>query len=156
MLQRLIAKPIHVAKLDAARAQGLARTDHHFAGLGVELEDVERLLGGNADPLPLADGVIDDAVVPPEHPAVDMDDVAGLSGSGTQTLDHLRIAAGRHEADVLAVRLLRHGEPKVARELPRRLLLERAERETQKVELLPPGGEQEIALIALLVGGAIK
>src|SRR6185312_17525526 len=110
----------------------------------------------NADPFALPDRVVDDSAMPAEHPAIDMDDVAWLGGARTQTLDHLRVASGWHEADVLAVRLLRHGEPEVARELPRLVLLEGAKREAQEAELLARGGEQEIALVALFVCGAIK
>ena len=91
-----------------------------------------------------------------EHPAVDMDDIAGLRSARTQALDHLRIAPGGHEADILAVRLLRHRQSEVSGELARLVLLEAAEREAQKAELLARGGEQEIALVALLVGGAVK
>ncbi len=57
-----------------------------------------------------------------EHAAVDMDDVARLGRARAQALDHLRIAPGRHEADVLAVGLIGDRQPEIARELTRRLL----------------------------------
>ena len=103
VLQGLIAKPIHVSKRDVARAQPLPRADHDLAALGIELHHLEGLGRRHADPAPLADGVIDDAAMPPEHAAVDMDDVARLCRARAQPLDDPGVAAGGHEADVLAV-----------------------------------------------------
>ena len=68
----------------------------------------------------------------------------------------LGIAAGRHEADVLAVGLRRGRQPELAGELARRVLLEIAKREAQEAELLPRGREQEIALIALGIAPPVK
>ena len=44
--------------------------------VGVEMDDIERLAGGDADAAALADRVVQDAVMAAEHAAVDMDDVA--------------------------------------------------------------------------------
>ena len=68
----------------------------------------------------------------------------------------LGVAAGRNEADVLAVGLRRRRQPELAGELTRRVLLEIAKREAQEAELLPRGREQEIALIALGVAPPVK
>ena len=151
-----VAEPIHVAQFEASRAQRFARTDHDLPRRGIEPEHIERLLRRHANPLPLADRVIDDPAMAAENPAVDMDDVPRLGGSRAQALDHFRVAPGGHETDVLAVRLLRHFEAEVSCQLARRILVERAEREPQEGKLLARGGEQEIALVALLVGGAVK
>ena len=86
-----------------------------------------------------------------------MHDVARLGGAGTQPLDHLGIAPGRHEADVLAVRLVRHRQPVARRERPRRgLRREPAQGEAQVGELRRRGREQEVALVARRVGGAVQ
>ena len=47
-------------------------------------------------------------------------------------------------------------KPKISGKLPRLVLLQAAERKSEKAELLARGGEQEIALVALLVGGAVE
>ncbi len=84
-----------------------------------------------------------------EHPAVEVDDLAGLGGAGPQLLDHRSIGAVRHEADVLAVGLVRHRQPVARRERPRLCLrAQPPEREPQEPELLPGGREQEVALVA--------
>ena len=68
----------------------------------------------------------------------------------------LRVAAGGHEADVLAVGLRRRRQPEVAGELARRVLLQIAKREAQEAELLARGREQEIALVALGIAAPVK
>ena len=105
--------------MEPPRRQRLARADDDAPPGRIEMDDVERLAGGDADAAPLADGEMDDAGMAAEHPPVDMDDVAGLGGARLQPLDHVGIAAARHEADVLAVVLLRDGEPELARRLAR-------------------------------------
>ena len=109
---------------------------------------------GDAEAAALADGEMDDAVMAAEHTAVEIDDVAGLGGAGPQPLDHFGVAAGRHEADVLAVLLVGDLEAKAPRQFARLRLAHLAEREAQIIELLARGREQEIALVAIGVGGA--
>src|SRR5689334_12770057 len=91
-----------------------------------------------------------------EHASIDMDDIAGLGGARAQALDHLRVAPGRHEADVLAVGLLSHGKPEIAGKLARLVLVAIAQGEAQERELPGRSGEQKIALVALLVSSAIE
>ena len=73
---------------------------------GIEPHHVERRGARDLQAAPLADGEMDDAVVAAEHLAVEIDDVAGRRRAGLQPLDHVGVAAGRHEADVLAVVLV--------------------------------------------------
>ena len=80
----------------------------------------------------------------------------GSAAPGLQPLDHVGVAAGRHEADVLAVVLVGDREAEAARQLARLRLGPVAERKAQEVELLAGGGEQEIALVALVVAGAVE
>src|SRR4029453_13082470 len=84
------------------------------------------------------------------------DDVAGLGGARPQPLDHLGIAAGRHEADVLAVVLVGNRQAKAAGEVPGLRLAALAKREAENVELLAGGGEQEVALVALGIARAVE
>src|SRR5262245_24934194 len=98
---------------------------------------------------------MDDAVMPAEHPAREIDDVAGLGRAWPQPLDHLSIAAGRHKADVLAVVLVGDRKAEAARELARLSLGAFAQWKTQHIELLARGREQEVALVAFGVARAI-
>src|SRR5947209_5975877 len=149
-------QPVHLAQLNPAGAQRLARADHDAALRGVEAHDVERMSGGNSEPAPLADGEMDDAGMGAEHAAGFVHDVARLGGAGSQALDNVAIAAGGDEADVLAVLLLRDRKTEAARKLARLCLGHVAQRKAQELELLPGGGKQEVALVAGAVAGAIK
>jgi len=142
--------------VEAACGKRRPRTDDHPAAGGIQVHDVERLAGGDADTAALADGVVDDALVAAKHAAVDVHDVAGLGGAGLQALDDLGIAAVGDEADVLAVMLVGDGKAKRARRRPRLGLGQSAEREAQEVELLLGGGEQEVALVALRVDRPVE
>ena len=79
-----------------------------------------------------------------------------IAAPGTEALDHLAVVAGRNEADVLTVRLFGVDEAVFARELPHLGLRHPAERKAQAHELVAGGGEQEIALVAVRVGGAVE
>ena len=123
---------------------------------GVQPHHVERRRTGDLQALPLPDGEMNDAVVAAEHVAVEIDDVAGGCRAGLQPLDHVGVAAGRHEADVLAVVLVGDRKPEAPRMLARLGLGHVAERKAQDVELLMRGAEQEVALVALLFAGAVE
>jgi hypothetical protein len=92
--------------------------------------------------------------VPAEHASLEIDDVAGVHRVRTQAGDDVGVAAGRHEADVLAVVLVGNRKTEAARELARLGLGHVTEREAQEVELLLRGREQEVALVAVAVGRA--
>ena len=151
-----LAEPVDLAQPHAARAQRLARTDHDAACCRVEAQHVERMAGGDAEAASLPDGEVDDAVVAAEHTTVEIDDVAGLGGARSQPLDHVGVAAGRHETNVLAVVLVGDREGEATRELARLGLAALAQGETQHLKLLARGGEQEIALVALGIARAVE
>ena len=67
-----------------------------------------------------------------------------------------RVAAGRHEADVLAVVLVGDGQAESAREFARLGLGVSPSGKRSMLELLARGGEQEIALVALRLARAEK
>ena len=148
LVERGVAEPIHVAQHEAADEKRLARTDDDAPVIRIELHHIERLALGDADAAALADGEMDDAVMAAEHAAVDMHDIAGLRRAGLQLGNDVGIAAARHEADVLAVGLFRDLERELAGDVARLRLGQVAERETDEVELLGRGGEEEIALVA--------
>src|SRR5262249_25537747 len=151
-----LAQPVDLAQPHPAGAQGIARPDHDAPRGGVEPDHVERTAGGDAKPATLTDGEMDDAGMAAEHAAVEIDDVAGLGGPRLEPFDHLAVAAGGDEADVLAVMLVGDRQAEPARKLAGLGLGLVAEREAQEIKLLAGGGEQEIALVALLFAGAIK
>src|SRR5260370_11152375 len=77
-LQRAVADPVDVAQRDAVHPQRLARPHHDAAAGGIEPDDVKRRACRNAQSLALADGEMNDALVPADDTAVEVDDVAGL------------------------------------------------------------------------------
>ena len=99
---------------------------------------------------------MDQAVVPAEHAPVHVHDLAGLGGAGAQLLHDAGIGAVRHEADVLAIGLVGDREGKARGEPAGLRLGQIAQREAQERELLRGGREQEIALVALRVAGAVQ
>ena len=78
------------------------------------------------------------------------------SAAPAAALDHLGIAPGRNEADVLAVLLVGDRQAESAGQLAGLRLAALAERKPQGIKLLGRGREQEIALVALAVAGAVE
>src|SRR6202023_2495770 len=105
---------------------------------------------------PLADGEMNDALMPADNAAVEVDDVAGFDGIRPQPADDVGIAPGRHEADILAVLLVRDAQAEAPRQFARLRLGHIAQRKAQIVELLARGREQEITLVAIGIRGASK
>jgi len=153
-LQRTIADPVDVAQLDPIHPQRLAWTHHDAAARGIELDDVKRRAGGDAQSLALADGEMNDALMPADDVAAEIDDIAGLDRTGLQPADDVGVASGRHEADILAVLLVGDFKLKTPRQFAHLGLAHVAERKAQIIELLARGCEQEITLVAIAVGGA--
>ena len=153
-IERAVADPVDVAQHDAIHPQCLARSDHDAAAGGIQPHHIERRAGGDAQSPPLADGEMNDALMPADDAAVEVDDIAGLDRIRPQPADDVGIASGRHEADVLAVLLVGDRETEASRQFARLRLGHVAERKAQIVELLARGREQEIALVAIGVGGA--
>src|SRR5450755_4352942 len=153
-IERAVADPVDIAQHDAVHPQRLARAHHDTAAGGVEPHHIQRRAGGDAQSPPLAHGEMNDALMPADNPAVEVDDVAGLDGIRPQPADDVGITPGRHEADILAVLLVRHAQAETPRQFARLRLGHVAERKAQKIELLARGREQEIALVAIGIGGA--
>ena len=105
-------------------------------------------------PAALADGEMNDALMLADHAAVEIDDIAGQNRIRPQPADDVGVASGRHEADVLAVLLVGDVEAEAPRQFAGLRLGHVAERKAQIIELLARGREQEIALVAIGIGGA--
>ena len=80
----------------------------------------------------------------------------GSPASGRSRVDDIGIGALRHEADILAVGLVRDRQTELARQRPRLVLGEAAERKAQKVEFGAGRAIQEIALVAREIAGAVQ
>src|SRR5437763_1802842 len=155
MIDRVIAEPVDVAQLHAARAQRLAWTNDDPTRRRLEPHHVQRIAGRDPQPAALPDGEMNDAAMAAEHPAGEVDDLARLGRARTQPLDHVGVAPGRHEADVLAVVLVGDRKPEATRQLTRLALGPLAERKAQQIELLARRGKQEIALVTFGIARAV-
>ena len=153
-VERAVADPVDVTKPDAIHPQRLARPYHDAAAGRIELDDIERRAGGDAEPLALADREMNYALMPADGAAFEVNDVAGLDRTGLQPADDIGVAPCRYEADVLAVLLVGDFEAETPRQFARLRLGHVAERKAQVIELLPRGREQEIALVAIGVRSA--
>ncbi len=92
---------------------------------------------------------MNDALVLADDAAVEVDDVAWIDRVRPQAADDVGIAPGRHEADILAILLVRDFKTKTPRQFARLRLGHVAERKAQIVELLAGGRKQEVALVAI-------
>src|SRR5271156_5184200 len=117
---------------------------------------MERLGGGDPEPLSLTHGEIADAAMTAEHSALLVDDVAGLAGFGAQPLDQLRIGALRDKADVLAVGLVGDRQTEMPGQRTGLVLGQPAQRKTQEIEFGARRRKQEIALVSGGVSGAMQ
>ena len=149
----IAAKPVDIAQGERAPLQSAARPGRDPPRGGVDRDDIERLARRHAQTPPLPDGEVDDAAVAAEHPPLAIDDLAGLRGLRTQLRHHVLVAPVGHEADVLAVGLLRHVKPEGGGHRAHLVLGESAKREAHEVELLLGGGVKEVALVAAHVVG---
>ena len=86
--------------------------DDHAVFLGVEFEDVQRVGRADAKAFALADGVKFDAVMMPEHAAVQVDDFASMLFGEAGLLQEAAIVIIRHETNLHALFLV--GSLKIA------------------------------------------
>ena len=91
-----------------------------------------------------------------EHAPAFVDDLARPGRARRKMVDHTRIIAVGHEADVLAVRLFRDSESKVRGQRTHARLLHPAERKAQHFQLGGRRAEEKIALVALDIGGTMQ
>src|SRR5258708_31808829 len=105
----------------------------------MELDDVERRSRRDAQSLALADGEMNDALMPADDVAAEVNDIAGLDRAGLQPADDVGVAPGRHEADILAVLLVGDLEFEATRQVAHLGLAHVAEWKAQIIELLARG-----------------
>src|SRR3984893_12489950 len=136
-LERAVADPVAVAQHAAVHPQCLARPYHDAAAGSIEPHHIERRAGSDAQSAALTDGEMNDALMPADGAAVEVDDIAGQNRVGPQPADDVGIAPARHEADVLAVLLVRHGEAEAPRQFARLRLGHSAQWEAPEIRQLP-------------------
>src|SRR5487761_136041 len=149
-------EPVDAVEDHLPGGEAFARSDNDVPIGRIEPQHVERLAAGDAETLALADREMDDAVMPSEHASRLVDDIAWLDCAGPQLCNECVIASARHEADVLAVGLLRHRQRKARRQRAGFIFAQFAEREAQEIELLARRAIEEIALVAAGIGGAVQ
>ena len=97
---------------------------------------------------------MNDALMLADDAALEIDDVAWRDRVRLQAADDVGVTPSRHEADVLAVLLVGDFKTEATRQFARLRLGHVAQRKAQEIELFARGGEQEIALVAIGIGGA--
>ncbi len=91
-----------------------------------------------------------------EHATVSMNDLARDGGARNQALDHRAVMSRGQKADVLAVGLLGVRQAEFARQVAHPRLRQASQGKAQTRELEARGGEQEIALVAVGIGGPVQ
>src|SRR3569623_618738 len=154
VFERAVADPVDVAQRDDAFAQRRAWADNNLARSRIERDDIKRLSRSNADAAALADREVHNALMMAENPAAQIDYLARLQRVRLHALDDIRIASGRHEADVLAVVLFGDWQIEPPRQFAGLGLGHVTERKAEIVERIVRRCKQEFALVAGGVRGA--
>src|SRR5260221_6526153 len=154
--QQLVPNPVDVAQHNTTCPQCLARADHHTPALRIETHHIERRTNRDTQAAPLTHCEMNNAGVLAENLSVQIDDLAGFRRTRVQTFDDVGIVAGRYEANILAVMLVRNRQAETTGKLTGFRLGSLTEWKAQNVQLRTRGAEQEVALVTLLVPCAIK
>ena len=138
--------------------QQAARANQHPARRRVDPGNIERLrLPADFQASPLPDRKVDDALVRPQHRAgFGMDNLSRRDPFGADRLNHFRVVAIGHEADVLAVRLGGHDQPFGLGDLAHVSLGHAAQRKAQVIQLCFGRCVKEIALVAGRIERAVQ
>src|SRR5258708_17231252 len=102
-------EPVYLARNDAAAGQLVVWTDDDLARCRPDFHHVHRFGEPTGESAALADGESRESIVLADDGTIASDECAAAQGrriAAKLTRDHLRVIAVRHEADVLALRLL--------------------------------------------------
>src|SRR4029453_916675 len=146
--RRRARDPRHLRDAPGPRLEPALPTHHHAVPRRVERLHVERRRGAHAEPAALADREAMDARVAPQHAAGLVDDLPRPRRAlRAEPLDgRARVAVG-HEAQLLALGLVRRREPERPRTRAHLVLRELAEREARAFTLRRGEAEQEVGLV---------
>ena len=121
-------------------------------GIGFQADDELGRAAGQTQAAPLSDGEVLDALVPPQHVAGGVHDVAGLFVSALA--QELAVVAGGNKADVLAVGLVGVGKAGVGGQLADFRLGVASHRHQRSGQLLLTHPEEDVGLVLVGVGAA--
>src|SRR5713101_6241774 len=139
-----------------ARIELFVLADDDLASVSLDLEDVERRAGGDAQPLALADGEIVNARMLADDTPVGSDHLAGslerrLALLGQVGIKEALVVSPGHETDFLRVRLFGDHQRVLAGELTDFGLGHPAEGEHRPAELILGQAKEKISLVLTLV-----
>ena len=140
-------------ELDRPRLEVLAPAERDRVGQRVDAADVARRAEGDTEPLSLAHGEPGAPAVLPHPLPVQVDDRPGRRRPTRAVAQGVAVVAARHEADLLALRLVSGREPQLAGDLAHLGLGQLAEREPRVLELVLAEPVQEVGLVLGLVAG---
>ena len=153
----ILAQPVPIGDAHGFYRQCPTRTDDDPRLLGLDSNDVERLLlSSDLDAAALADGEMDDAVVATKNLAIDVYNLARRLRFGTEPLDEAGIVPVGNEADVLAVGLRSHFKPEVGRDPADFIFGQVAKRKAQEIELPVRRPVKEVALVPARIGSLVE
>src|SRR5689334_22558531 len=161
LAQVVESDPVEVAGDEAAGEEFIIAADGHLAADAVDLDDVERRAGGDAQSLALADGEVVNAVMTAEDAAIAGDEFAGgvrelLALLGEIRVNEALVVAAGDEADLLRVGLFRQRQAVLAGELAHLRLAHFAQRKARAAELLLREAKKKVRMVLGGVGGAAQ
>ena len=133
--RRLARDEVHRLGHDAVAARGPPPRPPDRVALGVEIDDVERAAGREAEASPLADRVGRDPGVRAEHAPLAVDDRARSKHLGRAATQESAVVVVGHEADLLALGLVGGDQAEAARVRPHLVLRQVADRKPRRPEL---------------------
>ena len=139
---------------DRGRLQVLAPTQRDRVGQGIDATDVARRPEGHTEPLALSDGVGGRPVMLPHQDAVPIEERSRLRHPARSLAQGIAVVAAGHEADLLALGLVRRDEPQRTGDHAYLRLGEVAQRKSGVVQLVLPKAVQEVRLILVPVLGS--
>src|SRR2546422_5876792 len=145
--RRLAGDEVHGRRHEpgALEVRDLAHADR--VALGIEVDDVERAAGREAESALLTNGVGRDATVRPEPGPAPVDDRARLEYLRRTSAKESPVVVVGHEADLLALGLVGGHQAETARVLPHLFLRELADREAGGGQLLLGERPQKVGLV---------
>ncbi len=153
-----VDQPVHVSQRHISRA--LRARAHHDAS-SARFGGKDNLTPTSNDrslakTLGLSNGVTANPVVTTNILSISCDNVTRFKRIGPKLRDHVHVAAGRDEADVLTIRLFRDREAESLGDVADRPLVRHAAKRKQAHgELLTGCRREKPALIARLIGSAM-
>ena len=143
--------PVHFVRIDDGIEQLRLRADRDGVGLHILGADVDRCAHGEAQALPLADGVPHSAAVGAYLSAADVEEIARRVVLAGEILHKAGVVAVRHETDVLTVVLAGVHEVLLLGDGAHFALVQPPQRQADMRQLLLREVIEHIALVFVLV-----